>query len=538
MVNGYNNQNGNGHNDPAIQQEDFDKLSTRSWPIQRANNQINPASLYPPAPDNSGPVANQQMPAASWPVSKPSMPGFSGQFMNGPVSPNPGQFSNTPVSINPGPGQFSNGSVPPNPGQLSNVPMPVNPGQFSNVPVPINPMALPPQWQGWQTTAISFVDPRQLPGQGQMYAPNMQFAAYQDVSLPPQTEAKKNKPLIIISTITLIVILLGGVGFYYWQKTHKANDVTLYQVNNQNATQNVGGSGIAFANQQLNPSYPLVERILQVYVIAGAHVNKGQPLLQIDASQSNAQLAESLNEANNALSFLYAVENKPNPDPVNIASARQSYNVAEGKYQLLKTQLSTFTTNNGNLIAPVNGIVTTVAATPGTFFPGGTSLLTILDESTIIVHAELPLAYLHQVSIGQSATVTPSALPNLQLTGKVTTIIPQANAQTDTFEIWVSVPNANGIFLPGMTAFVGIQKPVHAYIVPRLAVLNPDRESVVFVIHNDLAYLQHVHVVGRSYNAYYIDSGLSAGDKIVLTGLDQVQNGQPIHISKVETSIS
>ena len=74
----------------------------------------------------------------------------------------------------------------------------------------------------------------------------------------------------------------------------------------------------------------------------------------------------------------------------------------------------------------MSGVVTTVAATPGTFFPGGTSLLTILDESTIIVHAELPLAYLNQVSIGQSATVTPSALPNLQLTGKVTTIIPQA----------------------------------------------------------------------------------------------------------------
>ena len=526
MLNGYNNQNNNGHIDPSQQQQDFDKLSTRSWPIQRANNQINPASLYPPVPDNSGPVANQQMPGTHWSGSGPSMSGIPGQFSNAPASTNPNQFSNTPMPVNPGPGQFSNGSVPP------------NAGQFSNVPVPINPMALPPQWQGWQTTAISFVDPRQLPGQGQIYPPNMQFAAYQDVSLPPQTEEKKNKPLIIISTITLLVILLGGVGFYYWQKTHKANDVTLYQVNSQNASQNVGGSGIAFPNQQLNPSYPLVERILQVYVIAGTHVNKGQPLLQIDASQSNAQLTESLNEANNALSFLYSVENSPNPNPVNIAAARQSYNVAEGKYQLLKTQLSTFTTDNGNLIAPVSGIVTTVAATPGTFFPGGTSLLTILDESKIIVHAELPLAYLNQVSIGQSATVTPSALPNLQLTGKVTTIIPQANAQTDTFEIWVSVSNPNGIFLPGMTAFVGIQKPVHGYVVPRLAVLNPDRESVVFVIHNDMAYLQHVQIAGRSFNAYYIDSGLSAGDKIVLTGLDQIENGQPIHISKVETSIS
>ena len=177
-------------------------------------------------------------------------------------------------------------------------------------------------------------------------------------------------------------------------------------------------------------------------------------------------------------------------------------------------------------------------ATPGVYIQGGSTLFTILDELTIIVHAELPLVYLNQVSIGQSAVVTPSALPNLQLTGKVTTIIPQANAQTDTFEIWVSVPNSNGTFLPGMTAFVGIQKPVRAYIVPRLAVLNPDRESVVFVVHSGKAYLQHVHIAGRSYSAYYIDAGLSAGDKVVLTGLDAVQNGQPIQIRSVETTIS
>ena len=177
-------------------------------------------------------------------------------------------------------------------------------------------------------------------------------------------------------------------------------------------------------------------------------------------------------------------------------------------------------------------------ATPGTFFPGGTTLLTINDELTIVVRAELPLTYLGQVSIGQSATVAPSALPTLQMTGKVTSIIPQANAQTDTFEVWVSVPNPNGTLLPGMTAFVSIQKPVHAYVIPRLAVLNPDRESAVFVIYNNKAYLQHVHVVGRSFNAYYIDEGISAGDKIVLVGLDSVQNGQPVQVRNVVTNIS
>ena len=523
MLNGNNHQNSNGHFEPAVQQGDFDKLSTGSWPVQRANTPPNPASMYPSPSDIAGPMPNQQMSGSYWPAPGYSMPRISGQFLNGPASINPGQFQNIPA--------------PANSGQFVNLAAPTNPGPLSNAPMPINPMSMPP-FPGWQTTAIAFVDPRQLPGQGQIYPPSMQFAAYQDYALPPQAQAKKNKPLMIVSAITLMVLLLGGLGFYLWQKAHKTNDVTLYQVSSQNATQSIGGSGLAFPKQILNPSYPLAERIVNVYVTSGAQVKQGQPLLQIDISQANAQLVESQNEANNALSVLETIESRPNPDPVAVAFARQSYNVAVGKYQLLQSQLSTFTTDNGQLVSPVNGVVTTVAATAGTIFPGGTSLLTIQDESTIIVHAELPLVYLNQVSIGENATVTPSALPNLQLTGKVTSIIPQANAQTDTFEIWVSVPNANGEFLPGMTAFVGIQKPVHAYVVPRLAVLNPDRESIVFVIHSDKAYMQHVHVVGRSFNAYYIDSGLAAGDKIVLIGLDQVQNGQPIHIRNIETSIS
>ena len=87
MLNGYNNQNSNGHIDPSIQQQDFDKLSTRSLPTQRANNQMDPASLPPPVPDYSEPRANQQM------------PGFPGQFMNGPASLNPNQFSNAPMPV-------------------------------------------------------------------------------------------------------------------------------------------------------------------------------------------------------------------------------------------------------------------------------------------------------------------------------------------------------------------------------------------------------------------------------------------------------
>ena len=136
--------------------------------------------------------------------------------------------------------------------------------------------------------------------------------------------------------------------------------------------------------------------------------------------------------------------------------------------------------------------------------------------------------------LGQPATVTPSALPNLDFHGTVSSIVPKADPQTDTFEVWVQVVNPDGTLLPGMSAFVRIQIGSKTLVLPRLAVLNPDREANVFVVRNDHAYLQHVHIVGRSVDTIFVDAGVSAGDKVVLVGLDKLQNGQRVHVTHTE----
>jgi len=85
-----------------------------------------------------------------------------------------------------------------------------------------------------------------------------------------------------------------------------------------------------------------------------------------------------------------------------------------------------------------------------------------------------------------------------------------------------------------MSAFVTIQEPVHALVVPRLAVLNPDLESAVFIVRNQHAYLQHVQVLGYAGDSIIIGTGLTAGDMIVLVGLDSLRDGQEVHVTSVE----
>ena len=314
----------------------------------------------------------------------------------------------------------------------------------------------------------------------------------------------KKKHTVVMVSVLCIVAVLSAIIFSVW-KLLAPPDVTLYRVGFQNVDQSSGGGGgIIYPRQQLDISFPIAERVVAVLVQPGDQVSPNQPLIQLDPTQLAAEVKQASND------------------------------VAAHKYSALVAATTSPLLHNGSLVSPISGVVTAVNINPNEVFTANINLLTIMDESTMIVHAKIPLSALEQIHRGQSAIVTPSALSNLNLQGTVNAIIPSTDQQTDTFEVWVEVVNSNRILLPGMSAFVSIQKSVHALVVPRLAVLNPGLESVVFIVRNKHAYLQHVQVLGYAGDSILIGTGLSAGDRIVLVGLNSLRNGQEVHVTSVE----
>lgn len=353
-------------------------------------------------------------------------------------------------------------------------------------------------------------------------------------SMPPKpslnrTKKRSHRVMLVIGVIGLLSIVLG-----FWFLAKNSSGVTLYQVSQSNVTQYVGGGGIIYPQKKFDLSYSLPERVTSLLVKAGDTVSTNQPLIQLDPSQLNAQITQAFNDMDAAQVYLDSVST--NGKPVAIAQAQQAYNQAKDRYNALVAEYSSPLVSDGTLISPMDGIVTSVNINSGEVFSANTPLLTIMDESKVVVHVEIPLTYLGTVHTGQSALVTPSASPNSSFNGTVSSIIPQADPQTDTFEVWIEVPNQNGSLLPGMSAFVQIQQHLSALVVPRLAVFNPDRESNVFVVRQQHAFLQHVSVVGHSVDEFFISSGLAKGDLVVLEGAATLQDGQSVHVQNIETA--
>ena len=154
----------------------------------------------------------------------------------------------------------------------------------------------------------------------------------------------------------------------------------------------------------------------------------------------------------------------------------------------------------------------------------------------MVVRVKVPLINLQQIKVGQSASVTPSALPSINFAGTVSAVIPYADPQTDTFEVWIEIVNKNGTLLPGMSAFARIQEQSVALTIPRLALLNADSGSMVFVARNAHAYITHVQILGQSGSTLLVSKGLHVGDRVVLVGNDTLRDGQAIRARVVETS--
>jgi HlyD family secretion protein len=181
------------------------------------------------------------------------------------------------------------------------------------------------------------------------------------------------------------------------------------------------------------------------------------------------------------------------------------------------------------ITAPWSGIVGSVSAQAGGATAGsstnGGALMTLLDDSQVLLPVQIDETQINQVKVGQSAKVTLGAIPGRTFKGKVTAITPAATLSNNIpiFEVNVLIDNAQKLLKPGMTAQANIvvQDIPHAVTVPRLAVSTAQGQSFVRVVtgggDNQQVQMRPV-TLGPSSGNTVVTKGLEPGAVVVLSG--------------------
>lgn len=318
----------------------------------------------------------------------------------------------------------------------------------------------------------------------------------------------------------LVALFLGGCSSTTGTNVNN-NLQTTEATDKSNKTQYIMAGKIA-ANDEANIASKISARVSEISVNIGSTVNQGDTIIKLDTQDLQAQVDQAQAAVNTANASLTNAENSSRPEQIaqaqaTLASAIESYNVAKKNYNRIKvlvdadakTQqeletshqqlvaaesqqksaqealnmlnngstetainvyraqveqaeaaLKTAQTalNNGTIIAPISGVVTSKNINVGEMASPSTTLVSISNPSALYVNAYAPLDIVKDLKEGQDVVVKVSEVKDIEFEGKITVINSKLNSQSNNILVKISISNPNSQLIPGMFAEVGIKE--------------------------------------------------------------------------------
>jgi RND family efflux transporter MFP subunit len=175
--------------------------------------------------------------------------------------------------------------------------------------------------------------------------------------------------------------------------------------------------------------------------------------------------------------------------------------------------------------APFSGVVTERLQRGGEDVERSTVLARMTDTSNLEVRASVPIRYLPRMRVGSLASVS---MNDLELEGRLRSVVPAANSQSQTFEVRLDLPeDAPSVVAAGQLVSVGLPLSANsALTVPRDSVVL--REDGTFVMRiNDEAMAERVavEVTESSGDSIAVRGKLESGDTIAVRGAEALDEG-------------
>lgn len=190
--------------------------------------------------------------------------------------------------------------------------------------------------------------------------------------------------------------------------------------------------------------------------------------------------------------------------------------------------------------APVSGVIQTLDVRQGMTVNAGQTLAQIAGLSTVWLNAATPEALAGQVRVGQSARAELAAFPGETFAGRVTAILPTAQADSRTLQVRVELPNRDRRLKPGMFATVHLAgSRTTALFVPTEAVIRTGKRDLVMLAGVAGRYRPVEVSIGREdAGRTEVLAGVSEGDKVVASGQFLIDSEASLNDLQVRPLIS
>lgn len=172
------------------------------------------------------------------------------------------------------------------------------------------------------------------------------------------------------------------------------------------------------------------------------------------------------------------------------------------------------------ITAPTSGAVTMLGVRPGMSVSTGQTLAEITGLNPIWLEAAVPEVLAGDVRVGQPVSATLTAFPGERFAGRITAILPSAQAESRTLTVRAEMPNPNLRLRPGMFAHVSLSPARRqAVLIPSEAVIRTGERTLVMLAQDEGGFRPAEIRIGREANGRTeVLAGLAPGEEVVTSG--------------------
>jgi RND family efflux transporter MFP subunit len=385
---------------------------------------------------------------------------------------------------------------------------------------------------------------------------------------------KAGKRLGLMAAFLGLVVIATGVVFAFRDKTPEV-EVAVAQKVASGRQALLNASGYVTPRRRATVAAKITGRVTGVFFDEGLHVHDGQVLATLDDSDVKRVLESAKADRNSSQAAIadWQVQLKNSEIELRRAQALLAANVGtqetldnsemavnslKAKIELAKVQVlgadsrvneAQQSVDNCVIRAPFDGIIVSKDAQVGEMVSpisagGGftrTGIATIVDMNSNEIEVDVNEAYIARVVPNQPVTAVLDAYPDWQIPSKVRTVIPTADREKATVKVRISFLKLDPRILPDMgikVTFLGDEPeqksgaPVASATVPQSALHDDNGKKVVFLFKDDHLERRAVSIGSTRGNDTEILAGVVAGDKVVVGGVGNLQDGEAVKLKK------
>ena len=295
--------------------------------------------------------------------------------------------------------------------------------------------------------------------------------------------------------------------------------------------------GTLRAEDSVELSADVTERVVKIHVTGGQSVKKGDLLIRLDDAEEQALRREELariNEAQRQVDRIKSLLKQKTATQALLDQQTVVVDAARARLAAIDAQIT-----QRRLIAPFDGTVGILSISEGTLAVPGQQLLTLDGLSVLQADFSVPERFMANLSAGAPVKAQTSAYPKKTFTARIEAIDTRVDPVTRYLTVRAIFPNEEQLLKPGLLMEASIETNTRkALFIPEEAITSRGSELRVMRIEqsaNQRTVKPIVIETGIRKNAWIeVVHGLDLNDLVVTHGSFKLSAGSMIEVRAIQ----